>query len=256
MDLLFTLKKIIQALVMPSGLVFIFLFLAFIANFSRYRKSQVRVFLVLAFLTFYSCATFLPRLLLHPLENKYQIPTHKELVKAKAIVLLPCYISDKPGQGLVDRLGGETAKRFLSALRLAKEFPEKPLIIVGAGAKGHEGASYLLLLAKELGVEKVEAFDKARDTISSAKILRGRLKDKPFLLVTAAYHMPRSVYLFKKEGLTPIPYPAYRVSQGFGFPSFSDFWPRPINLFYSDIAAHEYLGLAFYWLRDHIPLNL
>ncbi len=254
MDLPFILKKSLSALLQPSGLLFVFLFLAFLVGFSRYRRSQMRFFLSLAFLTFYLSTTILPAPLLRPLEDWYQKPSPREIEQAQAIVLLPCYISAEPGRDLIDRLGGETAKRFLAALRLAKSFPEKPLIIVGAGAKEGPGASYLAGLAKEFGFKNVLALDEANDTASSARVLRPYLAGRSFVLVTAAYHLPRAVFLFKRAGLKPIPYPAYRIThdqEGF---SLSEFWPHPLNLFYADLAVHEYLGLAFYYILEHIPL--
>ncbi len=241
---------------LPSGLSFVFLLLAFLAAFSRYRKSQVKIFLALGFIILYLSSTVLPYFLLHPLESRYAKPKEAVLKEAQAIVLLPSYVSDRPNLALLDRIGGETAKRLLAAVLLAKKYPEKPLIIVGAGSQGLDmgkGASYLAEIAGGLGVKNVEVYDKANDTASSARVLKERLSGQKFILVTAAYHMPRSVYLFEREGLKPIPYPAYSISREERSFGITDFWPRPINLFYSDLAVHEYLGLAFYKLLEHIP---
>ncbi len=255
MDLPFILKKALEALLYPSGLIFVFLFLSFITSLSRYRRSQTRFFLILAFLLFYISATFLPGRLLGPLEDGYPRPSPEVLEKAEAIVLLPSYVSDRPGLSLLDRLGGETAKRLLAALLLQRKLPGKTLFIVGAGSKGGPGASYLAEIAEKLGFKKIVTLDNARDTASSARALKSHLKGKKFILVTAAYHLPRAVFLFKKEGLSPIPYPAYRVSAKEKKFSLYDLWPRPINLFYADLAVHEYLGLAFYYLMEHIPFQ-
>ncbi len=253
MDLPFLLKKAISHLLYPSGLVFIFLFLALLSSFSRYRRSQTRFFLLLAALLFYFSATFLPSLILKPLENRYPRPEKEALAKSEAIVLLPCYIASNPGLALTDRFGGETSKRFLAALLLKKQFPEKPLFIIGAGSKEGPGASYLKELAEKLGFEKIVALDSANDTASSARIAKKYLAGRPFVLVTAAYHLPRAVFLFRREGLSPIPYPAYRVVKPQDGFSLRDLWPHPLNLFYSDLATHEYLGLAFYHIIEHIP---
>ncbi|OAG27522.1 YdcF family protein [Thermodesulfatator autotrophicus] len=256
MDLPFIFKKIVGNLLLPSGLSFLFLLLAFLAAFSRYRKSQVKVFLSLGFLVFFLSSTVLPYFLLRPLESRYAQPEEAILKEAEAIVLLPAYISDRPGLGLFDRIGGETAKRLLAAVSLARKYPEKTLIIVGAGSCGVEmgkGASYLAEIARKMGVKNIEVYDQPNDTASSARALKKRLAGKKFILVTAAYHMPRSVFLFEREGLKPVPYPAYYISRAEKSFGITDFWPRPINLFYSDLAVHEYLGLAFYKLLEHIP---
>jgi len=181
------------------------------------------------------------------------LPPKDALKESKAIVLLPCFIDSKPGLNLLERIGGETSKRFLAALLLKKEFPQKPLFIIGAGNRGGLGASYLQELAEKLGFKDVFALDEAHDTITSAKVAKKYLAGKSFILVTAAYHLPRAVFLFRKEGLSPIPYPAYRLVKPHKDFTLRDLWPRPLNLFYLDLAVHEYLGLAFYHLIDHIP---
>ncbi len=107
-------------------------------------------------------------------------------------------------------------------------------------------------IAAKFGLPKVEAYDAANDTRSSALLLHRRLAGEKFLLVSSAYHLPRAVYLFRRVGLSPIPYPAFRLAVS-GKVSFYDFWPDPFNLFRANRAMHEYLGLAFYWLEDHIP---
>ncbi len=254
MDLLFHLKKAISHLLYPSGLVFIFLLLSFLTSFSRYRRSQTRFFLTLAAIFFYlSTTSFLPRFFLEPLEARFRVPLEEELESAEAIVLLPCYIASDPGLRLIDRLGGETSKRFLAVLLLKQKFPEKPLLIVGAGAGGKTGASYLKELAQNLGFKKVIALDAPKDTVSSAREVKRFLgRNKPVVLVTAAYHLPRAVFLFRQEGLKPIPYPAYRISKPSKEITWQDLWPHPLNLFYLDLAVHEYLGLAFYYFMDHI----
>ena len=205
--------------------------------------------MTLALVVFYFSATFLPGPLLRPLEDRYPVPLPEEIEKAQAIVLLPAYISPKPKASVLDHFGGETAKRLLAALMLKKRLPERPLIIVGTGA------SFLAEVARGLGYERVLAHDEAPDTVSSARILKEKLSGRPFLLVTAAYHLPRAVYLFEREGLEPIPYPAYRIGRREHGITFRDFWPDPVNLFYADVAVHEYLGLAFYHVLEHIPFH-
>jgi uncharacterized SAM-binding protein YcdF (DUF218 family) len=67
-----------------------------------------------------------------------------------------------------------------------------------------------------------------------------------FFLVTSAYHLPRAMALFQKQGLTPIAAPAgHLVRQA---PNWSPgFFPRSGGLHNMEIALHEYLGLA--WAR-------
>ncbi len=76
----------------------------------------------------------------------------------------------------------------------------------------------------------------------------------PLLLVTSAYHMPRSVAIFRRLGLEVIPAPTdYR------YPSIARSWtwqnlllsliPTPYNMDITTMALREYQGLLVYWLR-------
>ena len=250
MDFPFLVKKIVAAFLYPCGFIFLFLFLAFWASLSRYRRGLTKFLIFLTLVTFYAFSTpWVPTYLLIPLERRYQEPSPQEIARAKAVVLLPGYVETLPGLKLRERPGPDTSRRLIAAVLVAKEY-KLPLIVVGSPPK-KKGATYLAKLAQKLGVRQVEAYNNAVDTKSSALVLKKRLAGKPFLLVTSACHMPRSVYLFRRAGLKPIPYPAYR-SAGFGRELPYLFFPNPRNLLLARQAIHEYLGLAFYRLVDHI----
>ena len=69
-----------------------------------------------------------------------------------------------------------------------------------------------------------------------------------WVLVTSAFHMPRSVGAFRKAGWQIIPYPVdYKTTGKERFRPGFDF-SRGMAGF--SIAFHECLGLLFYWLTD------
>ena len=209
--------------------------------------------LFLALFLYYLASTpFLPYYLLKPLEVGFNRPGPEELSRAQAIVVLPAKIYGQEDILLEGRFSRETWARFIAALRLKKRFPDLPVIVAGGSLEG-PGASYLREIGKELGFE-VEAIDEPKDTISTVAALRERLKDQPFILVTSAHHLRRSVYLFKREGLSPLPYPALYVSQTCRFTPLNllYFFPNPVYLQLTNEAVHEYLGLSFYRLRDMV----
>ncbi len=251
MSTTFLLKKIALYVVYPSGIIFLFLLaVSFYALWGK-RRGRRRALLFTALILYYLASTpFLPYHLLKPLERGFVRPSGEEIQKAQAIVVLPAKIYGGPGLYLEDRFSRETWARFMAAVRLKKTFPDKELIVVGASLEG-PGVRYLRELGEELGVE-VKAIEGAPDTITSAAILRESLKGRPFLLVTSAHHLRRAVYLFQREGLTPIPYPANYVSHSCRFLPFSILYlfPDPVYLELTNEAVHEYLGLSFYRLRD------
>ena len=106
----------------------------------------------------------------------------------------------------------------------------------------------------ELGVpvDRVRAEAQSRNTydqvINVARLVREHRID-PFVVVTAAPHMPRVLGLFRAAGLAPIPsvpLVAYE-SRGTGRWMFSF---RALED--SEAASYEYLALIGYWLRGRI----
>jgi uncharacterized SAM-binding protein YcdF (DUF218 family) len=73
-----------------------------------------------------------------------------------------------------------------------------------------------------------------------------------FFLVTSAAHMPRSMALFKKRGMQPIPAPADFRAPNTQSSGLVRFFPGVWSLGQSQIALHEYLGLVWAWLRGAI----
>ncbi|RKX60738.1 MAG: hypothetical protein DRP29_02060 [Thermodesulfobacteriota bacterium] len=253
-DFLFILKKFFLYLLYPSSLIFIFLLLVSLYVILEKRRGRRRLLLFLAIFLYYaSCTPFLPYFMLKHLENKYIIPDKKQIQKAEYIVVLTGRIYENPGLSLEERFSRETIIRFLKALELKKKYPNKKIIILG-GAFRHKqkkGASFLKDFAKKLGV-KVIAVDTPLDTLNSARVLKKYVNlNENFLLLTSAYHLPRAVYLFKKEGFKNlIPYPTnynYKLCK----PSFSiwNFFPDDLYLELTNMAVHEYLGLIFYKLK-------
>lgn len=62
--------------------------------------------------------------------------------------------------------------------------------------------------------------------------------------MTSAYHMPRSVLLFAREGVRVIPYPTdYKTDKDMVFDAFA-FVPNINNLYNSAVALKEYYGIT------------
>jgi uncharacterized SAM-binding protein YcdF (DUF218 family) len=84
----------------------------------------------------------------------------------------------------------------------------------------------------------------SRDTYEEAKEIKKLLGDQKFLLVTSAFHMPRSMNIFKKLGLNAIPAPGDFRAQGRAQLTVKDFFPWGMEE--ANFAATEYLGMLFY----------
>ena len=237
-------------------MIFLLLFLITIYVILGKRKVRRNFLLFLVIIIYYFCSTpFLPYILLKPLEEPFKIPSKKELASAKAIVLLTGGTFPYPDLSLEERFDRDSFLRVLKTMELKKEFPEKPLFIIGGDfrIKSHKSASFYKDFMEKFGVKNnVIVIENVFDTISSVKALKKHISpDTKIIVVTSAYHLKRSVYLFKKFGFTNvIPYPSnynYKICT----PVFQiwKFFPKPIYLEMTNKAIHEYLGLAYYKLR-------
>ena len=91
--------------------------------------------------------------------------------------------------------------------------------------------------------------EEAKTTFEEALWMKKRVGDKPFVLITAGYHMPRAYGLFKKAGLNPIPAPTdFNHPEEYGFFSML----QSVHIRDTEHAWHEYLGLLVYKIQGKI----
>ncbi len=197
-------------------------------------------------------------LLLAPLETRYARPD--QLAKPPAAIVMLTGLTDHMRMG--PRYGyelTEASDRFVEAVRLARKYPEARLLITGGSSElvdtRYREARTLGWLARELGVPERQLLieDQARNTRENATFSVRMLRDKgitgPVLLVTSAYHMPRSVGCFRKAGLEAIPWPVDYLRSGYG----PGAWiPKPGSLGRSAVALHEYFGWLSYKISGYL----
>ena len=111
-------------------------------------------------------------------------------------------------------------------------------------------------LFESLGIprERLTMERRSRNTEENAEFSKALVNPKDgerWLLVTSAYHMPRSVGLFRKAGFTVEPYPVdWRVGEASDHLKFT---PVAVDgLERTDIAMREWIGLTAYWASGKI----
>jgi uncharacterized SAM-binding protein YcdF (DUF218 family) len=103
----------------------------------------------------------------------------------------------------------------------------------------------------ESGVPKEKIFmqELAKTTFEEAQWMKKRVGEQPFILITAAYHMPRTMAIFKKAGLNAIAAPAdFNRPQESGL--FSILQSKQLQK--TEHAWHEYMGMFIYKLQGKI----
>ena len=230
----FTLKKLLSAFLMPLsvGLIIFAIGLWFLYR-GGYKKAKFYLTIGFLWIFIISYAPF-SNTLLEPLENQYK--KIDSSVQAKYILLL----------------GGDYNNRAYEAIRLHHLIHGSKIITSGYAKRGKtipeaiENANNLISLG--ISPNNILIQKEPKDTQEEAQYIKKIVKDEKFILVTSAYHMPRAMKLFKKEGLNPIPAPANFLTEE----SLLISRPSGKNLQKTEIAVHEYLGTLFNKIKEYL----
>ena len=120
-------------------------------------------------------------------------------------------------------------------------------LLIGAASTAAVEARQLLI---DLGTDpaRIVTEERSRNTRENARFTAALMKptpDQTWLLMTSAFHMPRSMGLFRKAGFLVSAYPTDYFSTGgvYDFP-FNRGPATGLRIF--DIAVHEWIGLVVY----------
>ena len=210
-----------------------------------------------AMLLFFSNKLF-SQWLLHPLEARYAaIPELRAgalppaLAACRYVVVLGSGNGNTPGLSATNELSTSALGRITEAIRLLRVLPEARLVVSGPAEVGHPAHAVVLARAAEsLGVDpaRVSYIDQAKDTEEESLAVKKIVGDTPFALVTTAWHMPRSMALFRHAGLTPLPCPTDYIARVGEFKLDDLLWDVD-SLGRSTWAVHERIGYLWIWLR-------
>lgn len=252
----FYLSKIFWFVTAPVNLLMFAMILGSIALALRWWRSgrALVIFVTAGYVLF----GFLPFhvWLLRPLEDRFPHPDLAGKEIAGIIVLggaVDPYITNTRGVIQLD-LG---ASRMTEAAALARRYPKARLVFAGGSAallgSPFTEAGVADRLFKSLGVEpgRLTMESRSRNTYENAIFTRELVKPQPgqtWLLITSAFHMPRSVGIFRKAGFPVVPYPVDYRTRG----TSREYWAPSRNvgkgLRQTDIAVREWFGLAAYYV--------
>lgn len=238
---------VVSALVVPSGIATL-LFLAGIAcAFTRRtrRYSWVLATGAAIVLLFFSNG-LVATLLTSPLEYEYPALHHPEQYpEVRTIVVLTGWAADDDVFPLSAKMNSASAFRVLEAANLHALRPDCRVLVSGsATAAGVMGRQLQMLGVPEHDLI-IDVMSKT--TAESAVHVRNLLGSAPVFLVSSAGHMRRSMWALEQQGLRPVAAPTdYMLPGSMRQASWTT---SPLHLQASDLAVHEYLGLAWYRLR-------
>ena len=197
--------------------------------------------------------------LLEPLEEQYpplmvqSKSAGETLVQAqnvKWIVVLSGGGVERPGFPLASQLSSATVLRLVEGIALYQKLPRVKLLI--SGSHGEAVLMHEFVLTFGVPREDVVVESHSRDTKDQARFVADIVQKEALVLVTEASHMPRSMGLFRKQGLSPIPAPVgHRIRPSTEIRWWSLF-PSAESLKVAERAFYEYLGLGWAALRGQI----
>ena len=228
--------------------LFPLLLICTVAGVLVYRRRPISRFVVLCALgLFFFCWPPVAGLALLVLEGGYAPePPSDRAVQAIVVLSSRVLLASAPRTQTI--LGPDTYQRCLYAAWLYQNWsavpvlasggarPEAPYSVVMRDALEREGVPPAMIWTEENSRSTYE------NAVNSAVILRARGIRK-IALVTEAYHMPRAVQCFRKQGLEVVPAPC-----GFrgGLPRLRDFLPDPQAASWNEDTLHEVVGLLWY----------
>lgn len=194
-------------------------------------------------------------LLLRPLETRFPAPG-ANLPDPAGIIVLGGAISLTRTAASGQVVLTSDANRLTSGAELARRYPRARLVFTGGSGDLFRTelseASAARHLWRALGVPEEQMLfeSRSRNTWENALFTRDLVDPKPgetWLLVTSAWHMPRSVGIFRRVGFPVVPYPVAQRTLGGGL----DLVPQSHivdRLFMLDMAIREWIGLLAYRL--------
>jgi len=244
----FVISKVLLYLVLPPSGILLLMAVGFVIV--KQKRMVGWSLIAFGFLLLYGLSTGpIINSLIIPLETSYP-PLKDKTVHADAIVVLTGGVRDLSWLGIDPEPSDISMDRLVKGVMLYRVL-RIPLIIAGGrGSLIHSEmpeADVMAHAAVDLGVPEQEIVieNKSRNTLESARAVNGLLKGKRIILVTSAFHMKRSVALFKKQGFDVVPAPTGYLAMHRPL-SWYSFIPGAVGLTTSSVALSEYISFAWY----------
>lgn len=251
------LSKLIWFFIQPLGLVLLALLLATAGFLYRPRRLARRLVVALTLAFVAACVLPIGDLMILPLENRFQKPDRLPATLDGIIVLGGAEETAMSGLRGEPILNG-SAERLFAAVDLARRFPEAQVVFSGGLGDSWDGIPPQsdifrdVMLMAGVPEERLVLEGQARNTDENVLLLKQIVQPQAgqhWVVVTSAFHMPRSMGLFAKAGWKVAPWPAdYR-----GLPP--ELLPRTDlgeQVEVLAFALHEWIGLFAYWATGRI----
>lgn len=258
---MFLASKLFWLLAQPLSLVFILLVLSFLFATIGWRRLYRFLSGLAATLLFLTLFTSAGAVLLQGLEDRIPRPASLPADLSCIIILGGSFENE-----VIAKRGGmefnQAADRFVEGLRLAQSHPSARILVSGGDGSfsgtydGDAQTSKTFFTTFGIAPERLIREDQSRTTFENAANTKQLLEENGLsncALITSAFHIPRSVGLFRKLGIDVTPWPTdYRTSGNVSLGL--DFSQPSLNAQLTTTAMREWTGLLAYFItgRTHV----
>jgi uncharacterized SAM-binding protein YcdF (DUF218 family) len=200
--------------------------------------------------------TPLGNMLILPLEQRFPAWNEGAGHPPDGIVVLGGVFDTPVSQARGEIALTDAAERVTVVAELARAYPNARIVFSGGSGRlllqEAPESDLAVRMFATLGIpaSRVAVDERARDTLENAVFSKTIAAPKPgerWLLVTSAYHMPRSIGAFRRAGFVVEAYPVDWRTRGpvdvtRPFDALADGLKR------SDTAVREWIGLVTYWI--------
>jgi uncharacterized SAM-binding protein YcdF (DUF218 family) len=253
----YLLKRILGDLVQPLPLVFLLLLAGLGLAMARKRRSGGALFALAAGLLLALSYGWLCDAGLRSLEYRYpplaDAGPHRGV---KWVVVLGGGLVSDPRLPVTGQLTEGSQLRLVEGIRLYRQLKGARLLVSGGPVLNDvpesQAMAQLAVQALEVPAGDIAQDSASLDTEAQAAAVKRLVGGDSLVLVTSAYHMPRSMALFGRMGMRCLAGPTHfltRDQQGFNP---DRLFPNSGAIRRAEALFHEYVGMAWSRLRNKI----
>lgn len=252
---MFYISRLFWLLAQPLSLAFFATALGVAALLFGLRKTGILLTAAASAILFVTLFTSAGDVALQKLEARFAKPDRDPAQVSCMIVLGGAFSSQiNTARGGIEM--NQSADRFIEALRLALAYPEARILVSGGDGsfsgtyEGDAVAAERFFPAFGVAAERLVRDTTSRNTSENVENTKALLTETGLsncLLITSAFHMPRSMGLMQKAGLSVTPWPTDFRTDGktsLGL----DLTQPTLNAQQTATAMREWIGLAAYWI--------
>lgn len=252
---MFAFSKVVGWLLNPVSLAIILIVLSVVAAIFRFRKTGILFGIGTALWLIIVLYSPLATWLIRPLEQQFEkVEIGGDF---SGIIVIGGGIESDISASLNHIEFAAGADRLIQGIVLAKKFPDVKVIYTSGTGRLEEDAMRSADIAGDFilqnGIDKSRIIleRNSRNTFENVeftkKILGREATNGKYVVITSAFHMPRTIGIFRAQGVKVIPYPVdYRTINN---DKLVDPSRSPMDNFVNmSIALREWSGLVSYYL--------